>query len=217
MKLHLYYCPGTCAFVPHTLLEMIKSKCGLEYEASAINLKDGQQHTSEYKAINPRQQVPALLVDGQLLTQVIAITNFLNESFPEANILPRESFAKAQALSMLSWINNTIHPTFTRVFRPERFGTEEGQAGVKQKALETFKGYLAEINNILADGRSYLCGQDFTPADIYAICLIRWGGVAGINPADYPHYQSYANRISQQPPIAGTMALEKIDLNTYKG
>ena len=136
MKLHLYYCPGTCSFVPHTLLELLKNNFGIEYEATAVSLKDGQQHTPEYKAVNPRQQVPALLVDGQLLTQVIAITNFLNDSYPQASILPKDAMAKAQALSMLAWINNTVHPTFTRVFRPERFGTEEGQAGVKQKALD---------------------------------------------------------------------------------
>ena len=217
MKLHLYYCPGTCSFVPHTLLELLKNNFGIEYEATAVSLKDGQQHTPEYKAVNPRQQVPALLVNGQLLTQVIAITNFLNDSYPQASILPKDAMAKAQALSTLAWINNTVHPTFTRVFRPERFGTEEGQAGVKQKALDTFKGYLGEINEMLADNRPYLCGQQLTPADIYAICLIRWGGVAGVNPADYPRYQSYVNRISQEEPIAGTMALEKIDLNTYKG
>lgn len=215
MKLHLYFAPGTCSFVAHVALELAKSRCQLNYEATAISLKDGQHMTPEYKAINPRQQVPALIVDGQLLTQVIAVTNFLNEQFPEAGIFPKDSFAKAQAMAMLAWMNNTVHPTFTRVFRPERFADESSKAGVKNKALETFKTYLLEIDTLVSDGRNYLCGNEFSPADAYAICFIRWGGVAGINPADYPNYQKYVARTSQAEPIAGTMALEGIHLNTY--
>jgi glutathione S-transferase len=217
MNLHLYYCPGTCSFVPHVALELVKESSGQNYDGTVINLKNGEQLKPEYKAINPRGQVPALIVDGKLTTQVIAITSFLHESFPKAQIFPSDSMEKAQALSMLAWMNNTVHPTFTRVFRSERFGDEAGKAGVKAMALEAFKGYLAEIDGLLSKGQTYLCGNQLTPADIYAIAFIRWGGAAGINPANYPNYQAYVAKIAALPVVACIMEKEGINLNTYTG
>ena len=217
MNLHLYYCPGTCSFVPHVALELVKESTGQDFDGTVINLKNGEHLKPEYKAINPRGQVPALIVDGKLITQVMAITSFLHESFTKAQIFPTDAMAKAQAVSMLAWMNNTVHPTFTRVFRSERFGDEAGKAGVKAMALEAFKGYLAEIDGLVSEGQTYLCGNQLTPADIYAIAFIRWGGLAGINPANYPNYQAYVSRIASLRVVERIMKKEGINLNTFAG
>lgn len=217
MNLHLYYCPGTCSFVPHVALELVKESSGQNFDGTVINLKNGEHLKPEYKAINPRGQVPALIVDGQLITQVMAITGFLHDSFPKAQIFPADAMAKAQAVSILAWMNNTVHPTFTRVFRSERFGDEAGKAGVKAMALEAFKGYLAEIDGLVSQGQTYICGDQLTPADIYAIAFIRWGGLAGINPANYPNYQAYVSRIASLPVVECIMKKEGINLHTFTG
>ncbi len=217
MNLHLYYCPGTCSFVPHVALELVKESSGQNFDGTVINLKNGEHLKPEYKAINPRGQVPALIVDGMLITQVMAITGFLHDSFPKAQIFPTDPMAKAQAVSILAWMNNTVHPTFTRVFRSERFGDEAGKAGVKAMALEAFKGYLAEIDGLVSQGQTYLCGDQLTPADIYAIAFIRWGGLAGINPANYPNYQAYVSRMASLPVVERIMKKEGINLNTFAG
>ncbi len=217
MNLHLYYCPGTCSFVPHVALELVKESSGQNFDGTVINLKNGEHLKPEYKAINPRGQVPALIVDGKLITQVMAITGFLHDSFPKEQIFPTDPMAKAQAVSILAWMNNTVHPTFTRVFRSERFGDEAGKAGVKAMALEAFKGYLAEIDGLVSQGQTYLCGNQLTPADIYAIAFIRWGGLAGINPANYPNYQAYVSRIASLPAVERIMKKEGINLNTFAG
>ena len=217
MNLHLYYCPGTCSFVPHVALELVKESSGQNFDGTVINLKNGEHLKPEYKAINPRGQVPALIVDGQLITQVMAITGFLHDSFPKAQIFPADAMAKAQAVSILAWMNNTVHPTFTRVFRSERFGDEVGKAGVKAMALEAFKGYLAEIDGLVSQGQTYICGDQLTPADIYAIAFIRWGGLAGINPANYPNYQAYVSRIASLPVVERIMKKEGINLHTFTG
>ena len=150
-------------------------------------------------------------------TQVMAITTFLHETFPKAQIFPTDPMAKAQAVSLLAWMNNTVHPTFTRVFRSERFGDEAGKAGVKAMALEAFKGYLSEIDGLVSNGQTYICGSQLTPADIYAIAFIRWGGAAGINPANYPNHQAYATRLAALPTVDRIMQKEGINLNTYAG
>lgn len=89
MNLHLYYCPGTCSFVPHVALELVKESSGQNYDGTVINLKNGEQLKPEYKAINPRGQVPALIVDGKLVTQVMAITTFFTRNISKSTNLPK--------------------------------------------------------------------------------------------------------------------------------
>jgi glutathione S-transferase len=149
------------------------------------------------------------------VTQVVAITNFLNEAFPKAKILPSDPMEKAQALSMLAWMNNTVHPTLTRIFRPERFGNETGKDGVKTMALEMVKTHLLEIDKLVADGRTFICSTQLSPADLYAVAFIRWVGMVGINPANYPQYQRYAAAVVALPVVARIMTKEGINLNTY--
>jgi glutathione S-transferase len=199
------------------MLELVKESKGQDFSSTMITLRTGEHLKPEYQAINPRSQVPALIVDGQLVTQVVAITNFLNEAFPEAKIFPSDPMEKAQALSMFVWMNNTVHPTFTRVFRSERFGDEAGKDGVKAMALEMFKTQLIEIDKLVADGRSFICGNQLSPADLYAVAFIRWAGMAGINPANYPQYQRYATAIAALPVVDRIMTKEGINLNTYVG
>jgi glutathione S-transferase len=215
MNLHLYFCPGTCSFVAHTALELVKESSGQDYQSTLINLRNGDHLKPEFKAINPRMQVPALQVNGKLLTQLIAIIEYIDASFPKAKILPKDTFEKAQALSTLAWMNNTVHPAFTRIFRPERFGGENAKEDVKTIALENFKSHLAEIDSMTVS-KEYICGNTLTPADIYAIAFIRWAGMAGIDPSQFKNYQKYVQKLVQNPVVKRIMDKEKINLDTYQ-
>ena len=75
--------------------------------------------------MNPNGQVPVLVVDGKPLTQIVAICDFLDRSFPQAGLLPTDPWTRSQALSQLAWMNSTPHTTFTRVFFPERFADSD--------------------------------------------------------------------------------------------
>lgn len=213
MKLQLYYCPGSCSFVPHVALEQVREITGLQYEITEISLKNGQQRTPEYKAINPKGQVPALIVDGRLVNQIVAIISFLHQTFPVANILPNNVMENAQAVSMLAWINNTVHPAFTRIFKPERVGGDAAKEGVREVSLQAFKQYLSEMDTIVSH-QPYLCGSRLTPADVYVLTLIHGATTkVGINSVEYPNLVLYAKHVSSLPPVARAMAREDFILN----
>ena len=95
MNLHLYYCPGTCSFVPHALLELAKETNGQDFASTMITLRNGEHLKPEYQAINPRSQVPALIVDGQLVTQVVAHHQLLERSIPESQDPPERPHGKS--------------------------------------------------------------------------------------------------------------------------
>jgi glutathione S-transferase len=114
MSLKLYFAPGACSFVPHSLLET----AGAAYEPVMVKLHKGEQNEPAYRAINPRGQVPVLVDGDQTITQIVAIVTWLDAKFPEQRFLPREPLARTRVLETLSWMNNTVHPTFTHVFMP---------------------------------------------------------------------------------------------------
>jgi glutathione S-transferase len=205
--LQLYFAPGACSFVPHVGLEAAKA----EYEPKLVKLHKGEHRTPEYLALNPNGQVPVLMVDGRPLTQIVAISDYLDRTYPQAGLLPKEPWQRTQALSELAWMNSTPHTTATRFFFPERYAASDGaRAEVRKRAAEEFRGYLERIQASLASAPSFIL------RDAYVLTLLRWGGYAGIDPKTLPAYHAYAQKVMQAPPVAAAMARERISLDTYK-
>jgi glutathione S-transferase len=217
MKLELYFAPGACSFVPHVSLEAVKAATGQDFEPKLVKLHKAEHKTPEYLAMNPNGQVPVLVADGKPLNQIVAILDFLDRSFPKAGLLPAEAGARAQALSQLAWMNNTAHPTFTRVFRtPEFAESESAQADVKKMAQAKFRQHLERIQGWVAGAKPYWHGERITPHDAYAFTLLRWGGIAGIDPKSLPGYLAYVERVMAAPPVAAALERERVKLDTYK-
>ena len=217
MKLELYFAPGACSFVPHVSLEAIKAATKHDFEAKLVKLHKGEHKTPEYLALNPNGQVPVLVADGKPLNQIVAIVDFLDRNFPAPGLLPASAWARAQALSQLAWMNNTAHPTFTRVFRTAEFAeSEAAQADVKKVAQARFRQHLERIQGWVAGAKPYWHGERITPHDAYAWTLLRWGGYAGVDPASLPAYLAYAERVMQAPAVAAALERERVKLDTYK-
>ena len=211
MNLELYFAPGACSLVPHAGLEAVKSAAGQDFAPKLVKLHKGEQKTPEYLAMNPNGQVPVLKVDGKPLTQIVAICDFLDRGFPKANLLPKDPWARSQALSQLAWMNSTPHTTFTRVFFPERFAeSDSGKTEVKRKAAETFRDYLERLQELVKE-------QPFgVLQDAYAFTLLRWGGYAGIDPASLPALRGHVEATMKSGPLAAALERERTRLDTYK-
>jgi glutathione S-transferase len=217
MTLKLYYAPGACSFVPHTLLEAT----GEPYEPVMVKLHKGEQNSPEYKAINPRGQVPVLVDGDQVITQIVAIVSYIAARFPDAGFLPDEPVARARAIETLAWMNNTIHPTFTHIFMPQKFtDNAAAQAEIKAYNTQIFRSLLGELQALVhaasAAGQAYLGGERFGPLDAYALTFLRWGTIAGINPEDHPDLWAFVQRIAALPPVARVIERERLQINLYK-
>jgi glutathione S-transferase len=218
MKLELYFAPGACSFVPHFGLEAIKAASGQDFEPKMIKLHKGEQNAPEFKAINPNGQVPVLVADGKVLTQIVAICDFLDRHFPQAKLLPGEPWARTQALSTLAWFNNSVHPTFTHFFMPAKFTADAAaQAAIKSQAAIDFRGHIERIQaNITAAGGPFLGGAQPNLLDAYALTFYRWGGFTGIDPATTPALHAYIERLLATPHIAAVVERERIPVHTFK-
>lgn len=214
MSLKLYYAPGACSFVPHASLEL----AGATFEPSLIKLHKGEQRAPDYLAINPRGQVPVLVNGDEVITQITAIVLTLDAMFPEAGLLPAPGPARTRALQTLVWMNNTVHPTFTHVFMPQKFAADEAtQKAVKAHAIETYRGLLGEIEALAQKANPWLGGEKPGVLDAYALTLLRWGGFAGIDPNSLPVTWALVQRFAALPAVARAIERERLELNVFKG
>lgn len=213
----LYYGPGACSFVPHVGLEAIKAATGEAFETQMVKLHKGEQHAPEYLALNPLGLVPLLLVDNRPLSQIVAICDYLDRRCPQAGLLPTDPWQRAQAMSTFAWMNNTVHSTFTRIFRPKNFAeSEAAQAEIKRIAQGMFRSHLERIQGMVEQAAPCLLGDKLSFVDAYALVFLRWAGLAGIDPASLPVYRAYVQRLAMVPPVAAAMAREGIKLDTYQ-
>jgi glutathione S-transferase len=213
MSLKLYFAPGACSFVPHSMLEL----SGIEFEPTSVKLHKNEQRSPEYLTINPRGQVPVLVDDGQVITQIVAILLHLDARLPQAGILPAPGLARTRALQTLAWMNNTVHPTFTHVFMPDKFAEDEAtQQAIRAFATKSYRGLLGEIEAMAAQASPWMMGERPGALDAYALTLLRWGGFAGIDPTTLPATWDLAQRFAALPPVARAIERERLVLNIYK-
>jgi glutathione S-transferase len=115
MELALYYAPHTCAIAPYVTL----TEAGADFEVRPLNFRKRQNFSPEYLKINPKHKVPAL-VDGKILTENVAIHQWVHRTFPAAKILPADPWDEMQAISLHGWCASGIHPYLSRINNPPK-------------------------------------------------------------------------------------------------
>ena len=83
---------------------------GVPYDSVAVNLAEGAQKQDEYRARNPQGFVPMLEMNGQRITQSLAIIDYLDSAFPQPKLVPAEASDRAHVLALALTIACDIHP-----------------------------------------------------------------------------------------------------------
>lgn len=83
---------------------------GIDYESRQVDLREGEQKTEGYRALNPQGLVPMLEIDGLRLTQSVAIINYLDLKYANQPLIPAAAGERAHVVSMAMAIACDIHP-----------------------------------------------------------------------------------------------------------
>jgi len=204
-KLFLYHFPGACSRVTLTALE----EAGLEYGDRAIGLLEGEQKSKEYLKIHSGGKVPALSVDGEILTENAEILIFLHEQNPNANLLPRSStsIGRAKVYADIIWCSSSIHPIIRQIRMPHRL-TDGDTSGLKEKGVELFSNAAELINSRLASS-TWWFGSDWSILDIYIHWMYSTGEAGGYDLSPFRGIQSHAELVAQRPSYKRALAREQ--------
>nr|WP_318381866.1 glutathione transferase GstA [uncultured Enterobacter sp.] len=196
----LFYKQGACSLAPHIVLRETGKAFALE---SVDLMKKRLENGDDYFAINPKGQIPALLLDnGTLVTESVVIMQYLADSAPELNLLaPTGDIARYKTLEWLNFVATELHKGFTPLFRPD---TPEEYKPVVRALLEK---KLAFVNEAL-EGKEWIAGKHFTIADAYLYNVLRWARAVKLEMGALANIESYMARVSARPAVAAALAAE---------
>ncbi len=201
----LYYMPGACSLAPHIVLEWI----GKPYEAQKV-ARDAL-HTPEYMKLNPAGAVPLLTEGDWVLTQNIAILEYLAEQAPAANLMGDGSArSRAEVRRWLAFLNSDVHKTFSLVFGTQRYVQEEtAQKALRTAAAAMLENYFSIFDRHLAQ-RSYLAGVAPSIADAYLYVVLRWAKATGIG-QDHANLAAFFERMQANAGVRAALKAEGLE------
>jgi glutathione S-transferase len=204
MSLTLYYAPFTCALAPYITL----TEAGAEFEVRPINMRKAGNRAPEFLKLNPKHQVPVLVIDGRPLTENPAIQFWIARNFPAAKLLPSDPMQEVQAISLLSWCASGIHPFLARINAPVRVcdtpGAEDAVRRIAQEQLfEKFR-----IADDLLAGRDFFFDH-FTAADAHFFWCFRRGTQFDLDQSGFKNCTAHFERMKQRPSVQKLLAYEK--------
>jgi glutathione S-transferase len=145
--------------------------------------------------------VPALVTDRGTLTETPAILAFIAQAFPNAKLVPQDSFAFAQVQSINNYLCSTVHVAHAHKMRGARWATEETSfADFKRKVPETMTACFTLIERDMLKG-PWVMGEQYTICDPYLYTIAGWLEGDGVDLAPLPKVAAHRKRMSERPAV----------------
>lgn len=210
MKLTLAYCPVACSLVPYILL----TEAGVAFDTLDVNLWKDENLSPDFLKINPKGKVPALIIDGEVLTENVAIQVWIAQQFPQARLMPADPLAYARALSVMAWCAAGIHPKLTQQGRPARYcdlpdTADNVRALGAHSMMELFALADAQLQ-----GREWF-SEHFTCADAYFYWCFRRGMALQAKASGFTNCLAHLQRMEQRASVQALLAHEQRVLEAF--
>lgn len=208
----LYYAPTACSMAPHIALE----ESGLDFDARALDLAKGDQTSEEYRRVNPAGRVPALILDGQTITEVPALLTYIAAIRPEARLVPPPgTLAHARCFEWLGFLSSTVHIAYAQFRRPTRF-LGEGSECLEPLSTEgrqrTIQAYR-EVEQRLGRQGPWAAGEAYSIADMYLFPFFTWAWRLDFPIAtECPAWAELFERTKARPAVQRVLAREGLSL-----
>jgi glutathione S-transferase len=164
---------------------------GAPYETVILAYGDDGMKAADYRAINPMGKVPAIVHNGRIVTECAAICAYLADAFPDANLAP----PPADRHDYYRWLFFAAGPVEAAVTnRAMGFTLPEGRE--RTAGYGRFEDTIAGLETAIA-GDGWICGGQFTAADVYVGSQIDWGLSFKSIPSS-PALESYAARLRER-------------------
>ena len=197
----LYYSPGACAMASHIALE----EAGADYELVKIDLRQGQQKTPEYLAVNPAGVTPAFVTDEGVLTENLAIMAYVAQTHPKAGLAdPSSAFGYNRMMAFNAFLGASLHPAIGKVL----FSHPPLENETRAAALETALAKFDLVEQHLFSG-PWAMGEAFSVTDGYLSVFTRWARAAKLlDPSRYPKLNAHLDAVQARPAVQRVLEQE---------
>lgn len=171
---------------------------GLAYDWIETDVLKAETRTSEFLALNPAGQVPAVVLDdGRPLAQSNAILLYLAEG---SELIPTDAYDRARMLEWLFW-EQYSHEPYVAVARFHVRYLGKPVAELEPRLVERGNGALKRLDEALG-ASSFLVGERISLADVSLVAYTRVAHEGGFDLAAYPAVQAWVSRVESALAIA---------------
>ncbi|MGV2181502.1 glutathione transferase GstA [Rhizobium rhizogenes] len=193
----LFHTPGTCS----TATRIVLAEAGIAVELVEVDIRNKKvENGDDFLALNPKGQVPALLLEnGELLTEGAVIMQYVADQAPATQLLPAAGdLARYRVLEWVNYIATELHKTFSPLYKPNT------PPEYRDLLVTSMLPRVFTVLNDRLSLSSYLAGETFTIADAYAYVILGWAKPHAIDLFPWPNLQAYLERIATRPAIRAT-------------
>jgi glutathione S-transferase len=149
-----------------------------------------------------------LVVDGERLTENVAIQLWISRTFPQAKLLPTDPWEEVTAISLLSWCSSGIHPYLSRINNPAKVCDVDGTAdSVVRHAAEALYENYAIADDLLAGSAFFF--DHFTAVDAHFFWCYRRGTQFGLDMSRFGNCTAHFERMQTRASVRKLLAFEK--------
>lgn len=201
----LFYSPSTASLVVHWLLIELDAP----HELRELDFDKGDQKSPEYLKLNPQGRVPALVWDGQVITEAAAILLHLADAHPQAGLAPAAgSIERAHYYQWMFFLANSLQPAYRAWFYDDDSAGPEHYAITREQARRRIEAAWQQVAAHLETHGPYLVGETMTAVDFMATMLMRWSRNMPRPSDDWAVLRDYAARMKALPSFKTVYARE---------
>lgn len=200
--MQLYYAPRTISIAVAIALE----EAGLDYEAIKLDFAAGEQTTPAYKQINPKGRVPALVVDGGILTETGALLEYIAAKAPNAGLVPADPVMAARMREVMYYLASTMHVNHAHKLRGYRWADKK--SSWKDMTDKVAQNMTASCDYISSNGLRgpLVLGEAFSLADAYLFVVCNWLEGDGIDVSAFPKIETFRTAMEARSSVQAVRA-----------
>ena len=168
----LYGSLGAASLAPHCVLEA----SGEQYEFIAVDISDEAERDPEYLKLNPHGRVPTLVMGGEIMMESAAISMYLADKHPKANLSPTlDDSQRWEYLQWMTYLTNTLQETMLLKRYSSGYTTDTDTSAVSDSAATRLTQILHVLDaGLEKHGGPFFLGHRLTTADIYLNMVLGW-------------------------------------------
>lgn len=195
----LFYSKASCSMAVHIALHEFEK----DFLIERVDLKAKTFSGGDFLKINPKGYVPVLELDnGEKLTEVTVILQYLADLYPEKKLAPAiGTIERYRFQEWLNYIATEVHKGFSPLWNPRY--DESTKAIAKEILLKKFDFIDSSLKT-----SPYITGSSFTVADAYLFTVLNWATLLKMDLTSWPSIQEYLNRIQGRASVQAALKAE---------